>query len=385
MAMVKLKRSVIEAKDLLLVEVIAPQEAPQLPPPALALVLDRSGSMAGKKLSALQEAARALAEQNLAGGGELHLVAYNDEVLHGYPRNPREAEEFIAALEARGSTDLLSGWQRGAEGVEEAAGMKAVVLLSDGLANRGVTDPRQILAAVRQRAAAGVQTSTVGFGEDYDEALLAEMALAGGGGHHYVDEAQPEELRAALLAELAFLRQAVLQSVQLRLSGAAAGSWLGAWHGRRGFCGAMAPGERRTWLLELEALEERGAVLEAEIEAYGPERHRLSLPAPHPQGSPGYRRVLLEYRVAQVYRLLRRLPEVRDREGAQALAQEAEGLQRELEGFEDPRLPRLKARLEELVGRLKALSRRFDEVQLKRLGKEGRVWSTALSTDKERR
>lgn len=386
MAIVKLKRSLVEDNDLLLVEVIAPKEAPRLPPPTLSLVLDRSGSMAGGKLRAAQEAALALAEQSFEGGGELHLVAYDTEVLHCSPRSLQEAGRFIASLGARGSTDLLGGWQRGAELVGGADGPEAVVLLSDGLANCGVTDPRRILAAVRQQAVEGVQTSTVGFGEDYDALLLADMAVEGGGGHHYVGEERAEDLRTALLAELAFLRRAVLGGVHLKLSGAAATPWLGAWQqGRRGFCGAMAPGERRTWLLGLNALGGSGAVLEVDVEAHGPERHRLTLPAPHPEGTPGHRRVLLEYRVAQVYRLLRRLPEVSGQEEAKALAHEAERLCGELEGLEDPRLPRLRARLRQLADQLAALGQHFEPAQLARVNNAAMAWSVGVTSDVERR
>lgn len=386
MAIVKLKRSLVEDNDLLLVEVIAPKEAPRLPPPTLSLVLDRSGSMAGEKLRAAQEAALALVEQSFAEGSELHLLAYDTEVLPCSPRNLEEARRFIASLEARGSTDLLGGWQRGAELVGEDNEPKAVVLLSDGLANCGVTDPRHILASVRQQAAQGVQTSTVGFGEDYDALLLADMAIEGGGGHHYVGEERADDLRAALLAELAFLRRAVLGSVHLKLSGAAATSWLGAWQqGRRqGFCGAMAPGERRTWLLGLNALGDSGAVLEVDVQAHGPERHRLTLPAPHPEGTPGHRRVLLEYRVAQVYRLLRRLPEVSGQEEAKALAHEAERLCGELEGLQDPRLPRLRARLRQLANQLAALGQHFDPAYLTRVNNAAMVWSVGVTSDVER-
>jgi len=71
----------------------------------------------------------------------------------------------------------------------EQAGVNRVVLLTDGLANVGITDPDALAGLCRKGAEAGITTTTVGFGSDFDERLLAAMADAGGGSTYYIEKA----------------------------------------------------------------------------------------------------------------------------------------------------------------------------------------------------
>ena len=211
--------------------------APRLPrraarvPVNLALVLDRSGSMGGGKF----ELARRAVEQALA---QLHpedrfaLVVYDDEVDVLAPSSPatpearRDALERLAHVHPRGSTDLAGGWLTGAEQValaldsrpRDAAVVSRCLLLTDGLANHGLTDLDALLghaAALRER---GVQTSTFGVGEDFDERLLAGMADAGGG--HFYFLADPRQIPELIESEVGEALEVVLRHavVELRLA-----------------------------------------------------------------------------------------------------------------------------------------------------------------------
>jgi Ca-activated chloride channel family protein len=51
-----------------------------------------------------------------------------------------------------------------------------VLLLTDGLANRGITGPEQLTALARQKREAGVTTTTIGVGMDFNEDLLKTMS-----------------------------------------------------------------------------------------------------------------------------------------------------------------------------------------------------------------
>jgi Ca-activated chloride channel homolog len=89
-------------------------------------------------------------------------------------------------------------------------------LLTDGLANVGLTDPEQIAteaAGIREHA--GVGTSTFGIGEDYDEALLAPLAAAGGGQFHHLRSA--EEIARTFIGELGELFAVAAGRVVLEL------------------------------------------------------------------------------------------------------------------------------------------------------------------------
>jgi Ca-activated chloride channel homolog len=65
-----------------------------------------------------------------------------------------------------------------------------VLLLTDGLANHGITDRRELArhaAELRQR---GVSTSTFGVGADFDERLLRDMSHEGGGNFYFLENAR---------------------------------------------------------------------------------------------------------------------------------------------------------------------------------------------------
>jgi Ca-activated chloride channel family protein len=196
----------------------------------LALVLDRSGSMAGEKFVLARKAVeQALAQ--LQPEDHFALVVYDDrvDVLAGSaPATPaarRAALDRLAAIEPRGSTDLAGGWMRGCEQVALTmerlhAGrggdlaISRCLLLTDGLTNHGLTDREELIshaAALRER---GVQTSTFGVGEDFDERLLAGMADAGGG--HFYFLATAPQIPALIASEVGealevVIRQAVLE------------------------------------------------------------------------------------------------------------------------------------------------------------------------------
>ena len=116
----------------------------------VALVLDRSGSMGGEKIALARQAVeRAL--QMLHPDDRFALVVYDtvvDVLMESTPCTPdarREALRRLAEIDARGGTDLSSGWLSGCEQVARFLDSGAVgrcLLVTDGLANRGITDAR---------------------------------------------------------------------------------------------------------------------------------------------------------------------------------------------------------------------------------------------------
>lgn len=142
-------------------------EAAARPPAAAALVLDRSGSMAGSKL-AMARAAVKQAVRLLRPSDELAVVCYDDRVDVVLGRTPagEEAKTLalrrLAEIDARGSTNLGGGWLRGAGELRDAsaAGVRRVLLLTDGLANRGETAPDALAAKAAELRGQGITTST---------------------------------------------------------------------------------------------------------------------------------------------------------------------------------------------------------------------------------
>ena len=161
------------------------------PPLHVALVIDRSGSMAGEKLDHACRCAAWLGSR-LRPTDELALVAFDDEVRLVLPRTPVDANRLSAALAAvrpGGTTNLSGGWLKGLEQLRSspAAATRRVLLLTDGMANVGITNGGALAALPRRARADGVGTTTIGFGADFDEDLLTAMADSGGGNAHWAE------------------------------------------------------------------------------------------------------------------------------------------------------------------------------------------------------
>ena len=187
----------------------------------LSIVLDRSGSMAGDKLEAARDAA-AMLIQRLHPDDTVSVVAYDDDVTtvaepatgrdqHGLPTQ-------IQTIEPGGSTNLSGGWLRGRELVargKREGGVNRVMLLTDGLANVGITDPTQLLGLCRTACGAGITTTTIGFGADYDEKLLRGMADAGGASTWYIE--RPDQAADVFAEELEGLLTLCAQTVSVEI------------------------------------------------------------------------------------------------------------------------------------------------------------------------
>ncbi|MEW6278155.1 MAG: ADP-ribosylglycohydrolase family protein [Candidatus Eremiobacterota bacterium] len=205
----------------LLVRVLPPElEKPaDRPPLNLSLVLDRSGSMHGVKMEMTRQAA-GLAVRSLHPQDFVSVVLFDDRVETLLP-SMSAAQAFatlhlLSHVDARGQTNLYDGWLSGGDQVARALDpgrMNRILLLTDGQANQGQTNPDRICEQVSSHASRGVRTTTIGFGRDYNEHLLKAMATSGLGNHFFVEN--PEQLRDFFDYELAGLSATVGTGVRL--------------------------------------------------------------------------------------------------------------------------------------------------------------------------
>lgn len=176
----------------------------------IALVIDASGSMTGGRLEAAKEAALGLAER-LTERDRLTLVSFASDIqlhINATPvttQNLQLIRDAISKLQTRGMTCLSGGWFEGVAAAariaeEDARMTPRIILLSDGHANEGITDPTDLWEHAAQLRARGVLTSALGIGDDYDEQLLRGIAENGGGRLH--DAELMSEISSVLLGEL---------------------------------------------------------------------------------------------------------------------------------------------------------------------------------------
>ncbi len=159
----------------------------------LALVLDRSGSMAGEKLAQAKEAAK-LAIRRLRSSDIVSVVMFDDQVDVIWPAakvgSGRDILSAIDRIEAGGSTAIHAGVSKGLDEVTRSrnAGQVArVILLSDGLANVGPSSSEELRQLGQQAGRQGVPVTTFGLGLGYNEDLMAALAGASDGNHAFIE------------------------------------------------------------------------------------------------------------------------------------------------------------------------------------------------------
>ena len=187
----------------------------------LSLVLDRSGSMEGGKMIRAREAAMFCVDQMLPTD-RLSVVTFDEHIDVLFPSEPvtnkQSMKDLISRVTARGSTALHEAWVRGGLTVSERMldqGINRVVLITDGLANVGITSTDEIVTQAMGLYQRGVSTSTIGIGADFNEDLLMPMAQSGGGNAWHVVE--PDDMQHIFQVELEGLIAQFAHTVSLSL------------------------------------------------------------------------------------------------------------------------------------------------------------------------
>ena len=198
----------------------SPKETERLPL-NLSLVIDRSGSMNGEPLEEAKKCASMLVDR-MSEKDRLSVVTYEShaEVLvTSQPVSHKSRlKSQIRGITTGGMTALYDGWSLGAEEVAKNSNdnfISRVLLLSDGQANRGLTDDDVIASHCRKMAEAGVTTSTYGLSEHFNENLMAGMASAGQGQAHYGQTA--EDLMDPFQEEFDLLEALLARRMRLRM------------------------------------------------------------------------------------------------------------------------------------------------------------------------
>jgi Ca-activated chloride channel homolog len=192
----------------------------------IALAIDVSGSMAGNPLKAAKEAAIGLIN-GLSEHDVLSIVSFSSNAtvhIDGITLNDEgriSAAQAVGRLESQSDTNLSEGWLKAAECAATVAHMNRgyhshVIVLSDGYANAGITNPVELEQHAEQLRMRGMFTSSVGIGDQYSSLQMEALAVYGGGRLH--DAQYMMEIVEVVLGELHELSTTLFDDVNLSIS-----------------------------------------------------------------------------------------------------------------------------------------------------------------------
>ena len=167
---------------------------PNKTPPAktVVLILDRSGSMSGKKIEQARAAMKFVVE-NLNQDDLFNLILYDDtvemfkpELLRCNAENRAEALRFIEGVRPGGSTDIDQGLRAGLKLIADESRPNYVIFLTDGLPTSGETNELKIAEAARAANPLKAKLFVFGVGYDVNARLLDRLSGENGGVSFYV-------------------------------------------------------------------------------------------------------------------------------------------------------------------------------------------------------
>lgn len=187
----------------------------------LSLVIDRSGSMEGEPLEYVKRACGHVVDL-LDQADILSIVTFEERVDVVMPArrvmNKALIKEHLNRIQPGNTTNIYDGLVAGASQVASVRSdgyLNRVVILTDGEPTAGVKDYGSIVGAAAEQRSRGISVTTLGFGPEYNEELLAGIAKRAGGNYHYIS--RPELIPEVFRAELEQLMTTVARNIRLRL------------------------------------------------------------------------------------------------------------------------------------------------------------------------
>uniref|UniRef100_A0A4X2L4E5 Inter-alpha-trypsin inhibitor heavy chain 4 n=1 Tax=Vombatus ursinus TaxID=29139 RepID=A0A4X2L4E5_VOMUR len=172
----------------------APAELSTLPKNVV-FVIDKSGSMSGRKMKQTREALVKILG-DLKPEDQFNLVIFDGHVtqwkpmlLQSSPENVEEAKKFASHISAMGATNINEAVLLAVRMLDESnrkeqlpsGSVSMVILLTDGDPTEGERDPQKIQENVKAAVGGRYYLYCLGFGFDVNYAFLEKLALENGG------------------------------------------------------------------------------------------------------------------------------------------------------------------------------------------------------------
>ncbi len=156
----------------------------------LSLVLDRSGSMGGKKIKSLRKAAKMVIDR-LSDQDYISIAIFNDQarllVSSQLVTDKAALQHKIDDVRDRGGTAISKGMKLGLGELEKQLDPRRVsrmLLLTDG---QTFGDEDECRKLAKEAGNKGIQVTALGLGDDWNEDLLDDVAEASQGTSDFID------------------------------------------------------------------------------------------------------------------------------------------------------------------------------------------------------
>ncbi len=187
-------------------------------PVNLSLVLDKSGSMSGKKIQNLREAAKLVVDR-LGPADTISIVAFSDRkylIAESQPVvDPLDLKKKIDRIRDGGGTAISGGMGQGLAELDKALApdrVSRMLLLTDG---QTFGDEKQCLKLGKRAGDNGIVVSALGLGDDWNEDLLDDIAEASGGVADFIDS--PDKIVSFFEQAVKSMQDTVVQNAKLIL------------------------------------------------------------------------------------------------------------------------------------------------------------------------
>ncbi|XP_021550919.1 inter-alpha-trypsin inhibitor heavy chain H4 [Neomonachus schauinslandi] len=176
------------------VHYFAPEGLPTIPKNVI-FVIDKSGSMRGRKIEQTQEALIKILD-DLSPNDQFNLISFSGEAAQWKPllvpasaENVNQARSYAASIQTQGGTNINDAMLLAVQLLDSAnqkellpeGSVSLIILLTDGDPTMGETNPARIQKNVKEAIDGQYSLFCLGFGFDVSLAFLEKLALDNGG------------------------------------------------------------------------------------------------------------------------------------------------------------------------------------------------------------